>query len=93
RHAVTEAERVDAALSAVAVASRRHRPQDPELSGRTEWMVLNGAYLVDDDLADEFAATLDALRGRGLDLELTGPWAPYSFTDIGLGTAEAPDDV
>ncbi|MEU1877786.1 GvpL/GvpF family gas vesicle protein [Streptosporangium sp. NPDC020072] len=93
RHAATEAERVDAALSAVAVASRRHRPQDPELSGREEWMVLNGAYLVDDDLADEFVATLDTLRGRGLDLELTGPWAPYSFTDIDLGTAEAPDDV
>ncbi|MFF4988508.1 GvpL/GvpF family gas vesicle protein [Streptosporangium saharense] len=91
RHAVGEAERINAALSAVAVASRRHRPQDPELSGREGWMVLNGAYLVDDDLADEFAATLDALRGQGLDLELTGPWAPYSFTDIDLN--EASDEL
>ncbi|MER7132250.1 GvpL/GvpF family gas vesicle protein [Streptosporangium saharense] len=93
RRAVGEAERVNAALSAVAVASRRHRPQDPELSGREGWMVLNGAYLVDDDRADEFAATLDTLRGQGLDLELTGPWAPYSFTDIDLAFDEASDDL
>ncbi|MFJ2033365.1 GvpL/GvpF family gas vesicle protein [Streptosporangium sp. NPDC087985] len=93
RRALAQAEHVHAALAAVAVASLRHRPQDPELSGRTEWMVLNGAYLVDDDRGDEFAATLDVLRGQGLDLELTGPWAPYSFTAIDLDTAgpETPD--
>ncbi|WP_326824298.1 GvpL/GvpF family gas vesicle protein [Streptosporangium sp. NBC_01756] len=95
RHTVAQAERVHAALAAVAAASLRHRPQDPELSGRAEWMVLNGAYLVDDDRVDEFTAALDALRGQGIDLELTGPWAPYSFTALDLDTAgpEAPDAV
>ncbi|MGV9770519.1 GvpL/GvpF family gas vesicle protein [Streptosporangium sp. NPDC003464] len=86
RHAVAEAERVHARLSAVAVADRLHRPQDPSLSGREEWMVLNGAYLVDDDRGDEFAAALESLRGHGIDLELTGPWAPYSFTVLDTGT-------
>ncbi|MEV7010290.1 GvpL/GvpF family gas vesicle protein [Streptosporangium sp. NPDC051022] len=95
RHAVAQAEHVHAALSDVAVASMCHRPQDPELSGRAEWMVLNGAYLVDDDRAGEFTAALDAFRGQGLDLELTGPWAPYSFTTVDFGTAgpEGPDDA
>ncbi|GLK07022.1 GvpL/GvpF family gas vesicle protein [Streptosporangium carneum] len=88
RHAAAQAEHVHASLAAAAVASRRHRPQDPELSGRTEWMVLNGAYLVDDDRSEEFVAALDALRGHGLDLELTGPWAPYSFTAVDLGAAD-----
>lgn len=80
RHAAARAERLDAVLSELAVATRHHRPQDPQLSGRTEWMVLNGAYLVDDDRGEEFAAAAERLREPGLDVELTGPWAPYSFT-------------
>ncbi len=44
-------------------------------------MVLNAAYLLDDDRADSFAAAVRALSDRypGLRLELTGPWPPYSF--------------
>ncbi|MBB4936130.1 hypothetical protein FHR32_000435 [Streptosporangium album] len=93
RHTAAQAERVHTTLADVAVASLRQRPQDPELSGRTESMVLNGAYLVDDDRVGEFTAALDALREREIDLELTGPWAPYSFTALDLDTAgpEAPD--
>jgi hypothetical protein len=45
-------------------------------------MVLNGAYLVDDDRRDEFAAVLDGLREPGIEIQLTGPWAPYSFTTL-----------
>jgi hypothetical protein len=93
---VTQGERIHAALAAFAVASRRHRAQDPQLSGRDEWMVLNGAYLVDEDRGDEFAATVDAtvgaLRGEGIDVELTGPWAPYSFTTLELDVPEAHGD-
>ena len=59
RQATARAERIHAALSAVAVASRLHRPQDPQLSGRDDWMVLNGAYLVDERRSAEFAAALD----------------------------------
>lgn len=89
RTAADQAEHVHAALAAVSVASRRHRAQDPSLSGREEAMVLNGAYLVDDDRGGEFAAVVDSLRGQGADIELTGPWAPYSFTALDLGTADA----
>ncbi|MFF5211704.1 GvpL/GvpF family gas vesicle protein [Streptosporangium sp. NPDC000396] len=88
REAAAHAEHIHTTLTAVAVASRRHRPQDPQLSGRNEWMVLNGAYLVDDDREDEFAATLDTLRGQGIDVQLTGPWAPYSFTALELDRAD-----
>lgn len=44
-------------------------------------MVLNAAYLVDDDRADDFRAAVRRLgeaRPR-IRLRLTGPWAPYSF--------------
>lgn len=87
RRAAARAEHVDAVLSGLAVATRHHRPQDPQLSGRTDWMVLNGAYLVDDDRGEEFAATVERLGEPELDVELTGPWAPYSFTiaDSGQG--------
>ncbi|MEV4582857.1 GvpL/GvpF family gas vesicle protein [Nonomuraea jabiensis] len=85
RDAGARAERIHDALRSVAVASRRHRAQDPQLSGRDEWMVLNGAYLVDEELAEEFARVVDELRGQGIELELTGPWAPYSFTVLEEG--------
>ncbi|GAA2882070.1 GvpL/GvpF family gas vesicle protein [Streptosporangium fragile] len=91
RAAAAHAERVHAELAAVAVASRRHRPQDPQLSGRDDWMVLNGAYLVEEERGEEFTAAVDALRGQGVEVELTGPWAPYSFTAMDLGTADEED--
>ncbi|MEU8176916.1 GvpL/GvpF family gas vesicle protein [Microbispora hainanensis] len=89
RAAAERAELLHAELERIAVASRRHRPQDPQLSGRSESMVLNGAYLVDPAREEEFAAVLDSYRDRFLDVELTGPWAPYSFTSIDLGTGRA----
>nr|WP_062336525.1 GvpL/GvpF family gas vesicle protein [Herbidospora sakaeratensis] len=82
RQAAMQAERLHETLSSVAVASHRHRAQDPELSGRTEAMLLNGAYLVESTRDDEFLKTVDDLRDRGVEIELTGPWAPYSFTDL-----------
>ncbi|GAA3176970.1 GvpL/GvpF family gas vesicle protein [Nonomuraea roseoviolacea] len=79
RRAGARAEDIHGALSSIAVASRRHRAQDPQLSGRPESMVLNGAYLVDRERGEEFARTVERLRGQGGDVQLTGPWAPYSF--------------
>jgi hypothetical protein len=90
RQAVARAERIHDTLSSAAVASHRHRPQDPELSGREEWMVLNGAYLVDEDRAEQFRRVVEGLRGEGIDVELTGPWAPYSFTTA-VETGESGD--
>jgi hypothetical protein len=75
-----EADQVDAALATVAVEARRHPPQDRSLTGRAEPMVLNGAYLVERADADDLRALVGKLAAEGsLDLELTGPWVPYSF--------------
>ncbi|MEV0236492.1 GvpL/GvpF family gas vesicle protein [Nonomuraea sp. NPDC050786] len=80
RQIAGRAEHIHAALSSLAVASCRHRAQDPQLSGRKEAMLLNGAYLVDEERDEEFAATAGSLGGDGVEVRLTGPWAPYSFT-------------
>lgn len=84
RGAAARAEEIDAALRGVAVASRRHRPQDPRLSGHEGWMVLNGAYLVDDARTEDLRSAVARLgdENPGVRLELTGPWAPYSFATI-----------
>jgi hypothetical protein len=68
----------------MAVASRRHRPQDRRLSGQASAMVLNGAYLLDEDRSDEFVAVTAAMDDchPALRLEVTGPWPPYSFATI-----------
>jgi Gas vesicle synthesis protein GvpL/GvpF len=77
------ADGIHAALDAVAAASRRHAPQDARLSGRRGWMPLNGAYLVDQGRDRELLAVVRRFDDpeRGIHLELTGPWAPYSFTE------------
>ena len=47
-------------------------------------MILNVAYLLEDDQSDAFAAEVDELRTRlpGIRVELTGPWPAYSFTEL-----------
>jgi hypothetical protein len=85
RSAVVAAERVDAELRPIAAAARRLRPHeggagDPE-RGR---QVLNAAYLVETHRAAELAARVAELRrepevGGRVRVEVTGPWAPYSF--------------
>lgn len=72
-------------LLAVAVDGVLNRPQPRELTGRQEQMVLNAAYLVaaGDDALVAAVSELDAKhRGRGLSLELTGPWPPHSFVHL-----------
>ncbi|MCG5472174.1 GvpL/GvpF family gas vesicle protein [Micromonospora sp. LAH09] len=75
------ADAVHDALCEVAVAGRRHSPQDRRLSGASAPMVLNGAYLVDAAILPSFTEMVGSLGGRhpGLHLELTGPWPAYSF--------------
>lgn len=82
--AAHRAEKIHTRLSRRAAAGRRQATTDPALSGRSDWMVLNGTYLVDDDRADDFAATVAALGAEfpGIRLELTGPWPPYSFAGV-----------
>jgi Gas vesicle synthesis protein GvpL/GvpF len=69
-------------LSAAAVASHLYPPQDPQLSGRREDMVLNAAYLVDEAEAAAFTDAVARWQSPHIDLELTGPWAPYSFATL-----------
>jgi hypothetical protein len=77
------AEEVHGRLREEAAAAALLRPQNPDLSQRAGQMVLNGAYLVHRSRSGEFGAAVEALRGRnqeiGLDLDLSGPWAPYNF--------------
>ncbi|MFG3556281.1 GvpL/GvpF family gas vesicle protein [Micromonospora sp. NPDC047557] len=75
------ADAVHVALCEVAVAGRRHAPQDRRLSGVSTPMALNGAYLVDTAALPRFTELVGSLGSRhpGLRLELTGPWPAYSF--------------
>ncbi|MGW6421714.1 GvpL/GvpF family gas vesicle protein [Nocardia sp. NPDC055053] len=84
RDAAERAEQIHTRLVHHAAAGRRQPLTDPALSGRRDWIVLNGTYLVDDDSTDDFTATVTALGARfpGIRLELTGPWPPYSFAGV-----------
>jgi len=58
------------------------RPHSRELSGRTDDMFLNAAYLVpagDETLREEAAALGRAYGPLHVTFEVTGPWPPYSF--------------
>jgi hypothetical protein len=81
REAAEMGEAVHLALAGRSKASRLLAPQDPQLTGRAETMILNGAYLIPDAAEESFRGLVDDLRGRhhGLLLEVAGPWAPYSF--------------
>jgi hypothetical protein len=81
REVLVLAERIDTELRDLAVTGRRHRPQDPQLSGERGWMILNAAYLVDDTRAEDFRNAVAGLAELSpeIRLQLTGPWAPYSF--------------
>ncbi len=82
--ALDGAEEVHATLAGHAEQASRHPPQDRNLSGQPDPMVLNGAYLVGVAAADRFSAAVASLAGRfpGLRLQLTGPWPPYSFVSV-----------
>ncbi|MER5734901.1 GvpL/GvpF family gas vesicle protein [Streptomyces sp. NPDC002262] len=85
RQAGRAAERIAATAARYATRAVRHPVQTGPLSrgerGERGENVLNDAYLVPDDLADAFrAAVLRAVEDLpGVRVEVTGPWAPYSF--------------
>jgi hypothetical protein len=82
--ATEDAEALFEHLRGVSVMARRHRPQDPALSGAEHPMLLNAAFLVDRERVPEFGAAVESLaadRPRGA-LVLTGPWPPYSFATL-----------
>ncbi|MFG2717674.1 GvpL/GvpF family gas vesicle protein [Streptomyces sp. NPDC048416] len=82
QRAGTLARALHAELCERAEDGRLHRPQSGQLSGAPGENVLNAAYLVPREHSEKFVA---AVRERtpaaddGVRVELTGPWAPYSF--------------
>ncbi|MFE9440238.1 GvpL/GvpF family gas vesicle protein [Streptomyces sp. NPDC006602] len=77
------ANRLHETLSAYAEDSRLHAPQNPALSGVRGRNVLNAAYLVPRAESEEFVELVDRTKGEvpGMRVELTGPWAAYSFAE------------
>jgi hypothetical protein len=82
RSAQAGARAVHARLSGHAAATRLHPPQSPQLSGNQRTMMLNAAYLLDANAGTGFASVVaaEADAHPELELDLTGPWPPYSFT-------------
>ena len=75
-------------LAACAAEARVTPLQSKEVSGRNQEMMLNGAYLVDDEKKAAFLRELENLNNQycpsGFIYELTGPWPPYNFVTIGV---------
>jgi hypothetical protein len=69
----------------------RNPVQDSALSGRTEPMVLNAAYLVHRERQQQFVKSVQTLAedraDHGLLVESTGPWPAYNF--VGAPSAAA----
>ncbi|GHH93046.1 GvpL/GvpF family gas vesicle protein [Streptomyces capillispiralis] len=81
QRAETFATRLHETLSECAEDSRLHAPQNPALSGAAGRNVLNAAYLVPRAESEEFVERVDRTKdgAPGIRVELTGPWAAYSF--------------
>ncbi|MEV4333745.1 GvpL/GvpF family gas vesicle protein [Streptomyces sp. NPDC049597] len=90
RAAGVAAERVEAAGRRYAAGRARHRVQQGALAASADENVLNDAYLVHADRAEEFRAEVTGAADglTGVRVEVTGPWAPYSFAMPSAG----PDD-
>ncbi|SEE37096.1 Gas vesicle synthesis protein GvpL/GvpF [Streptomyces sp. 2131.1] len=74
------ADAVDADVSALATASRRLPPHGGRAPEERRTQVLNATYLVAGERAAELARLARNLRERtGAQVELSGPWVPYSF--------------
>ncbi|TVL91322.1 GvpL/GvpF family gas vesicle protein [Streptomyces sp. SAJ15] len=85
-----DARRVHETLTPLAAATSLHSPQDAELSGVADPQVLNAAFLVDGPDSAAFATRVGELDAGlpAVRVELTGPWAPYSF--LSTGPADQP---
>jgi hypothetical protein len=81
QRAATFASRLHEILSSYAEDSRLHAPQNAALSGASGQNVLNAAYLVSRAESEEFVELVDREKDDtpGIRVELTGPWAAYSF--------------
>ncbi|GGS95666.1 GvpL/GvpF family gas vesicle protein [Streptomyces cinerochromogenes] len=69
---------------------RLHRPQNSAISGTPGQNVLNAAYLVPRAHSEEFVELVDRTKDEapGIRVELTGPWAAYSFSGEASGAQD-----
>ncbi|MFG2956674.1 GvpL/GvpF family gas vesicle protein [Streptomyces sp. NPDC048291] len=76
-------------LSARAEDSRLRPPRSATLSEAPGPGLLDAAYLVPRADSEAFVELVDRTRDQapGIRVELTGPWAAYSFTEQGAGAA------
>ncbi|MGW7068928.1 GvpL/GvpF family gas vesicle protein [Streptomyces sp. NPDC054855] len=64
--------------------ARLHAPQNSALSKESGRNVLNAAYLVPRSESEAFVELVERVKGEesGMRVELTGPWAAYSFAGV-----------
>jgi hypothetical protein len=81
RAARQAAERVEAIGHTMAAGHARHRVQQGELAADAGENVVNDAYLLSREAAAGFRTrVLEVAQGlSGVRIDVTGPWAPYSF--------------
>ncbi|MGY1503371.1 GvpL/GvpF family gas vesicle protein [Streptomyces sp. QTS52] len=86
---------VDRTLAEARLATdvRHHRPQSGALSAKPGENVVNAAYLVPRQHTRSFQDRVELLAAgtAGVQLEITGPWAPYSFASPPPEQAEPAD--
>ena len=60
----------------------------PLRADRNAGVVLTAAFLIEQDLWEQFSAEVDALAKRttGVAFAVTGPWPPYDFVQMQLGS-------
>ncbi|MFJ8647466.1 GvpL/GvpF family gas vesicle protein [Streptomyces sp. NPDC093546] len=90
QEALEAAQRIHVAARGRAVEHTRHRAQQGALVEGPFENIANDAYLVPSDRSEPFlAAVRQAAEGEDtVQLEITGPWAPYSFA----AAAPAPEN-
>ncbi|MDI6909513.1 GvpL/GvpF family gas vesicle protein [Nocardioides sp.] len=89
--------RVQGAYAALADAARSSvadRPQDGARTGRSEPTLLSSAHLVCRRHERFFIAAVEDVAQRlapvGITVEVSGPWPPYNFVDLGTQSLGAP---
>ncbi|MFF2650738.1 GvpL/GvpF family gas vesicle protein [Streptomyces sp. NPDC058045] len=86
QNALDAAEQVDRTVRGLAVAAMRRRPHGAEVTGRDRTQIMNAAYLIADDRSAELPAAIGKLQDdpalAGVEIDVSGPWVPYSFTDL-----------
>jgi len=74
-------------LGEEAAESVKTKILDREMTGKTDRMVFNAAFLIHADKVDSFVKTLEGIdedmKTKGIRLEYSGPWPPFNFTNGG----------